>query len=82
MTKENTWENGRSWEVAKAGRFFMTCFDAFGNRDLYDYFIWDGSELLVRHNKIDEVDAMKKFKAILKKHGGQHAKVESPATDA
>ena len=31
---------GRCWQVKANDEFYMNCFDAFGNRGNYDYFIY------------------------------------------
>ena len=79
MTKDNTFVQGRSWEVAREGEVFMTCFDAFGNRDYYDYYIWKGREQLKHLVKTPEDKALRVFKAVLRggTYDGQGPKKEA-----
>ena len=77
MGREHTWSHGRSWEVAKAGKFFMTCFDAFGNRGHYDYFVWNKDGMVAEYKKVDKAVAIQKFKTLLKEKG---EKYEEPTT--
>ena len=66
MTKENAFRHGSNWEVAREGDVFMTCFDAFGNRDHYDYYIWRGREQLKHLVKTPQDKALRVFKAVLR----------------
>ena len=52
---------GRSWYVAHCNGHKLSCFDAFGNRDHYDYYIY-GEKTCVRHLKTTPADeACEKF---------------------
>ena len=57
---------GTRWEVAKAGRFYMMGFDECGNRDHYDYIVYDDGKQVAIYEKTPLLEAMKKFKAVLR----------------
>ena len=58
------WVQGRGWEVYRNGNFHLHAFDAFGNRDHYDYSGYFKDECIYRGKRQPEDVAIKRFKEV------------------
>lgn len=70
-------EHGRSWHIKQNEDYELVCFDAFGNRDYYDYLFYNKhtGRCLWRLNKVSEDKAIARWNEYFKNHkweGGRH----------
>ena len=65
---QSNWVAGRGWIVYTDGAYTLNAFDAFGNRDHYDYFGYHKKECIYRGKKQPEDVAIKLFKEEVNEH--------------
>ena len=66
---------GRCWQVEAKGDYALVCFDAFGNRDHYDYFILNKKGERVRtYSKVPGDEMVAIFHAFVEKQEESHDK--------
>ena len=62
------WVAGRGWEVYRDEEYHLDAFDAFGNRDHYDYFGYRKKKCIYRGKRQLEDVAIKLFKETVDEH--------------